>query len=173
MRPGNGFTDKGNVLMKKQFGIDIRPTSEQLSIASRKKYINNRVNFPYNKDDSELGHKVSNEKEYNFAKILQYLSRKYEYESQYFQLKDGTIVIPKFYDVQRNLFYFFISDDSTKSIERKLFQLKNEQNIRIHFMNRKKYIRILSFFSNKIKFSLNDAFSFNEMTIIKHIVATD
>jgi hypothetical protein len=161
-------------MKKKKLGVDIKPTSKQLSIGQKRSYINNRKNYPYVVDESqEYGHAVASEREYNLIKVFRFLNRKYEYEHQVFILNNDEVVIPKLFDLKRKIFYLFKDEKSTKALQIKMVKLQQEQNIKIHFINRKKYIRILSFFYKKIKFNLTECFSFNEQTIIKHILSTN
>lgn len=154
----------------KKFGIDIRPTSQQLSEGQRTRYIENRQDFPYKNNGTEIGHTVKNENEFNLIKIFVYLKRNYEYEHQYFQLNNGDIVIPTIYDIKRKIFYVCVGDSSEKLYIRRMHELQQENvKIKVHYINHKKYIKILSFFYCKVKLKLNNPFSFNEITIIKHI----
>lgn len=48
-----------------KFGIDIRPTSKQLSQGQKNRYIENRQDFPYKNNGTEIGHTIKNEREFN------------------------------------------------------------------------------------------------------------
>lgn len=153
-----------------KFWIDIRPTSKQLSQGQKNRYIENRQDFPYKNNGTEIGHTIKNEREFNLIQIFLYLNRKYEYEHQYFCLSNGDIVIPTIYDIKRKIFYACLGDSSEKFYIHRLYNLQREnKNIKVHYIDNKKYIKILSVFYGKVKLKLLDSFSFNEMTIIKHI----
>ena len=104
----------------------------------------------------EFGHNVRSGWEYNFAKILIYLNRDYQYEKHIFKLSNGKSYIPDFYDVKRNIFYEIkgqLRKDAKEKIE--IFR-KDYPNIKLHLIDRKKYTIIYNKYKDILKlFKLN------------------
>lgn len=100
----------------------------------------------------DLGHYCRSSWEANFARILKYLNRNYEHESQYFELSNGKTYTPDFYDYKKDCFYeikgFWIRDAKEKFEQFKL----DYPHIKIRLIEHKKYKRIINIFKNKIKF---------------------
>ena len=104
-------------------------------------YLSGYVNF--------IPHNFRSGWEFNFAIILLHLKRDYRYESKTFKLKDGKRYTPDFYDVKRNIFYEIKGRNN--SLQKCEILQKERPNIKIHFIDYKKYIRIYNYFAKKLK----------------------
>lgn len=98
-----------------------------------------------------IPHYVRSTWEINFAFILLYLKRDYRYESKTFKIKDGSRYLPDFYDVRRNFFYEIKGSWRGDSQEKMEKFLQEYPNVKVHLIDRDKYIRIYQFFAKKIK----------------------
>lgn len=98
-----------------------------------------------------IPHFIRSTWEANFALILVYLNRDYRYESKSFKIEDGLRYLPDFYDVKRNLFYEIKGSWRGDSQEKMKKFVQQYPYVKVHVIDRKKYIRIYKFFAKKIR----------------------
>ena len=97
-----------------------------------------------------IPHFVRSTWEANFALILLFLKRDYRFEAKSFFIKKNCRYMPDFYDVKRNIFYEIKGrwiDDAKEKMN--MFQ-KMHSNVKIHVIDRDKYVRIYKYFAKKI-----------------------
>lgn len=104
---------------------------------------------------NNTSHTVRSSWELNFAKILMYLNRKYEYEPTPFLLSNNRYYIPDFYDYKNNCYYEIKGRWYEQGKEKFNLFIKEYPQIRIKLIDKKKYKRIICFFKKNIEFINN------------------
>lgn len=99
----------------------------------------------------DLTHYVRSSWEANFARVLNYLNRNYEYEKQHFTLSNGTKYYPDFYDYKRNCFYEIKGFWKNGSQEKYNLFLSEYPHIKIKLIDAKQYFKIQKIFENKVE----------------------
>lgn len=100
----------------------------------------------------DLGYYVRSGWEANFARILKYLNRQYDFEKHTFPLSNGKNYIPDFYDYKRNCYYEIkgkFTEDGKDKLE---CFIKDYPDIKLKLIDYKKYNRLIKYFKNKICF---------------------
>lgn len=98
----------------------------------------------------DLGHYLRSKWEANFARIILFENKTYEFEKKRFQLSNGTYYIPDFYVIEENCFYeikgYFIDDAKYKF---ELFK-KEYPHIKIKLIYHNEYKDLCKQYKNKI-----------------------
>lgn len=96
-----------------------------------------------------------NEAKNNFALILEYLGNSYTYDDQYCYVDNDQFVYRySFVRLKNNTVYVFHFVESPTIKQRFESFCKENPQVKIHIIDRKKYERILFWFRNKIKFTI-------------------
>lgn len=100
---------------------------------------------------SLFNHYIRSGWEFNFALILKYCKRNYQYESRIFYFQDGTGYLPDFYDEKRDI-YYEIKGFMYKHAKESLEKMKLEYPyVKLHLITKQKYTRIYNHFISKLK----------------------